>query len=172
MTPPRLLAISGWSGSGKTTLLRALLPLLGKRGLAVAVAKHHGEGLETDRPGKDSLAYRRAGASPSFLVGPELVTAWAELPSPDAWQERVLAMCPHVDLLLCEGFKNENLPRIEVLGSGPDLPRDGRTLARVAWWNRPEESPSPFDDGPTFPAEAREELADFLVAWCRRAGQP
>ncbi len=168
MNPPIFLSIAGWSGSGKTTLMEKLLPLLRQHGLSVAVAKHSGKDLDTDHSGKDSHRYRLAGADPAILVGPHLVTAWKELTSKTKWQDVVRNLSSTKDLVLCEGFKSEPLPRIEVLGEKKLLALDGCTLARVKPYDLKEMTSCPIDDN--LPLFAREDLTGiclFIKNWLR-----
>jgi molybdopterin-guanine dinucleotide biosynthesis protein B len=87
------------------------VPLLVARGLRVGVVKHAGHPHRFDVPGKDTEAFRRAGALAAAITGP-VETAWFGPPVRGA---RALArLLPPVDLVLAEGFKGERLPRVEV----------------------------------------------------------
>ncbi len=104
-----VLAVCGFSGSGKTTLLEAAIPLLVRRGLAVAVVKHTSHDFEMDRPGKDSDRLFRAGATIALRgPGQQFERRAAVLPL-----EVTLARlaCDH-DLLLVEGHKDTALPKL------------------------------------------------------------
>jgi len=87
---PPVISFVGWSGSGKTTLLEKLIPEFKKRGLRVAVIKHHGGGyrddclgagkqhgrwgdIELEMPGKDTWRFMRAGADVVALVEREIL---------------------------------------------------------------------------------------------------
>lgn len=124
MTPP-MLAISGWSGAGKTTLIETLIPRLVLGGLRVGVLKHDAHGLELDRPGKDTMRMREAGAARVealdgrwwFQVAPA-PTASGPPPHARAWRN-------DVDLLLVEGGKSSDLDKIWLLGPDGRRPPAG-----------------------------------------------
>lgn len=110
----KVFGIAGTSGSGKTTLIERLLPLLGARGLRVAVIKHTHHDFEIDQPGKDSWRARQAGAAAVLLASDHrsaLVIEHRDTPQTLAAQ---LARLPVCDLVLVEGFKREPIPRLEV----------------------------------------------------------
>ncbi|MBW2261061.1 MAG: molybdopterin-guanine dinucleotide biosynthesis protein B [Deltaproteobacteria bacterium] len=111
-----MLAISGWSGAGKTTVIEALIPRLSRRGLRVGVLKHDAHHLEFDRPGKDTMRVREAGAARVeafdeswwFQVAPRPPgSGWAPLPR--AWRQ-------DVDILLVEGGKSGSMDKIWIVG--------------------------------------------------------
>src|SRR5580698_4655741 len=122
----RVLGIVGWSGSGKTTLLTALLPLLRARGVTVSTVKHAHHGFDMDRPGKDSFRHREAGAQEVLVVSG---TRWAllhEVAGPEPTLPEMLARLAPADLVLVEGFKTHEFPKLEVhrpaLGKPPIWP--------------------------------------------------
>jgi len=113
-----VLGFAAWSGSGKTTLLRQVLPLLEREGLRVGVVKHAHHSFDIDYPGKDSYELRKAGAR-QVLVGSR--QRWALIcETPERQAEPALSeLMQHLtgaglDLILVEGFKPENIPKIEV----------------------------------------------------------
>lgn len=122
-----LLAISAWSGTGKTTLLKQLIPELKSRGIRCGLIKHTHHQLEIDTPGKDSYELRKAGAD-QVLVASQL--RWAlmtETPQQDALDLHYLASrmdASALDLILVEGFKQEEVAKIVLhrSGSGKPLP--------------------------------------------------
>lgn len=111
----RFFGIAGHSGMGKTTLLERLIPELTGRGLRVSLIKHSHKNIEIDRPGKDSFRLREAGCSEVLLLGRERWALMHELrgqpePSLDYLLDR-LQVC---DLVLVEGFKGGDFPKLEV----------------------------------------------------------
>lgn len=130
----KVLGIVGWSGSGKTTLIERLLPLLAQQGLRVSVVKQSHHDVEIDRPGKDSWRHRQAGAYEVLLSTPYRWALMHELngaPEPDL--EALLSHLSACDLVLVEGFKRADHPKLEVWRSVLDKPllhgNDPRILA-------------------------------------------
>ena len=106
----KIVAFVGPSGVGKTRLLVRLVRELTRRGLVVGVVKHSHH-ARFDKPGSDSDLLRRAGAVGAAVIGGREM-AWFGAPSEDP---RTLApVFAGADLLLCEGFKGSDLPRVEV----------------------------------------------------------
>jgi molybdopterin-guanine dinucleotide biosynthesis adapter protein len=110
-----ILGISGWSGNGKTTLLTRLIPALISRGHSVSTIKHAHHKFDIDRPGKDSFRHREAGAHEVLISSSN---RWALMhENTDEGEARlddlIKKMTP-VDILLIEGFKTEDFPKIEV----------------------------------------------------------
>ncbi len=125
----RVFGLAAWSGSGKTTLLVKLIPALVSRGLTVSTVKHAHHAFDLDQPGKDSWRHREAGATEVMVASG---TRWAlqhelhQEPEPD-FETLVCHMTP-VDLLLVEGFKRHDHPKLEIvrpsLGKPPLHPTD------------------------------------------------
>ncbi len=107
-------------------MLCALLPHLRAAGLRVSTIKHAHHAMEMDKPGKDSFRHREAGAEEVLLVGGERWALLHETPAgPPALHTLAQRLTP-VDLVLVEGFRSENFPRIEIfrpsLGKPPLWP--------------------------------------------------
>jgi molybdopterin-guanine dinucleotide biosynthesis protein B len=119
-----LVSFVGRSNTGKTTVIERLIPILGERGLTVAVIKHHPHDFEFDKPGKDTYRYKQAGAKIAILASPHKVAVVADTET-ELTLEEIIARCVHdVDLLIVEGFKREEIPKIEVFqrNEGADIP--------------------------------------------------
>jgi len=123
---PVLIGLAGWSGSGKTTLICAVLPHLAAAGLTVSTIKHAHHALEFDRPGKDSHRHREAGAREVMLAGGERWALFRETPEGTPDLRTLAARLAPVDLVLVEGFRAYDIPRMEVfrtaLGKPPLWP--------------------------------------------------
>lgn len=131
----QVLGIIGWSGSGKTTLLAALIPLLRARGLSVSTIKHAHHGFDMDRPGKDTYRHRAAGAHEVLVATGQRWALLHEVDGPEPLLPELLAHMAPVDLVLVEGFKTHEFPKLEVhrpaLGKPPIWP-DWPDVAAVA----------------------------------------
>ncbi len=128
-----VISIVGKSGSGKTTLIEKLVPELKRRGLRVAVVKHHAHTTPIDTPGKDTLRFAEAGADVVAVSSP-IEIAWFERVACELTLDEIAAKIQNVDLILTEGFKRESAPKIEVLRAefGTDLVARTAELIAVA----------------------------------------
>jgi molybdopterin-guanine dinucleotide biosynthesis protein B len=137
MNQARVLGLVGWSGSGKTTLLVKLIPLLIGRGLKVSTLKHAHHEFDIDVPGKDSYEHRKAGAGEVIVSS---ARRWAHVHEVGDGAEATLAellrrLAP-CDLILVEGFKTEDHPKMEIhraaLGKALLYPDDPHIVAMAA----------------------------------------
>jgi molybdopterin-guanine dinucleotide biosynthesis protein B len=111
----KILGFAGFSGSGKTTLLEKLIPLLKQHGLSVSVIKHAHHNFDIDRPGKDSFRHREAGASEVLIVSGHRWALMHELrDESEPSLEELCARLSPCDLLLVEGYKFSDIPKLEV----------------------------------------------------------
>jgi len=112
-----ILGFAAFSGTGKTTLLVNIIPLLKSQGLRVGLIKHSHHKFEIDQPGKDSFELRLAGASPIMLVSRSRRATITEFPEANepALADQLLQFDQSLlDLILVEGFKREQFPKIEL----------------------------------------------------------
>ena len=121
---PPVIGLAGYSGSGKTTLATAVVRALAAAGFRVAAVKHAHHSFDVDQPGKDSYELRRAGAVQT-LIGSRsrwaLVTE-AAVPREPTLDELVDRLdWETVDLVLVEGFKHAEVPKIAI-GRGEAAP--------------------------------------------------
>ncbi len=119
---PITMAFVAWSGTGKTTLVEHLVGLASERGLCVGALKHDAHRFEIDKPGKDSHRFAAAGAESTMIVAAEklaLVRLHQTAPPVD---DLIAAHFAHCDLVLVEGWKTSDLPRIEVHRPGLERP--------------------------------------------------
>ena len=114
---PPVVGFAGYSGSGKTTLATAVVRALAEAGVRVAAVKHAHHSFDVDQPGKDSYELRRAGAVQT-LVGSRdrwaLVTEVGEAREPTLDELVDRLDWGSADLVLVEGFKHAQVPKIAV----------------------------------------------------------
>ena len=111
----KIFGIAGHSGMGKTTLLERLVPELGARGLVVSLIKHSHKNIDIDRPGKDSYRLRESGCKEVLLLGNDRWALMHELRGSDEPPlNYLLERLQQCDLVLVEGFKNDDFPKLEV----------------------------------------------------------
>jgi len=102
------------SGTGKTTLLEKVIADLKERGWRIGVIKHDAHRFDIDHPGKDSHRLTAAGADTMLITSREkLAIIKKHQESPDIW-ELISTYFSDVDIVLTEGFKMSDLPKIEV----------------------------------------------------------
>lgn len=111
----KVFGIAGRSGMGKTTLLERLVPELRARGLVVSLIKHSHKAIEIDRPGKDSWRAREAGCQEVLLLGDGRWALMHELRgASEPPLDYLVSRLQHCDLVLIEGFKSGDFPKLEV----------------------------------------------------------
>ncbi len=132
----RVIGFAGWSGAGKTTLLARLIPALIAQGCSVSTLKQAHHDFDIDRPGKDSHTHRLAGASEVLISSSQRWALMHELRGdPQPTLRDLLRHLAPVDLVLAEGFKSEQHPKIEVFRAAvgkPLLQPDDLTVIAVA----------------------------------------
>jgi len=135
--PLPLLGLCAYSGTGKTTLLTQLIPILKQSDLRIGVVKHAHHNFDIDHPGKDSYELRQAGAE-QVAVASQKRTAWikehkANNNDPALSDALAVLDIRDLDLVIVEGFKRENFPKIELhrpsLGKPLICPHDKNIIA-------------------------------------------
>lgn len=116
--PLPVVSIVGKKKSGKTSVLLGVIHELVARGYRVAALKHDTHGFEIDVPGTDSFRLREAGALVAGISSPDKY-AWVNQTGREpSLQELVARITEPVDLLITEGFKRQDAPKIEVSRRG------------------------------------------------------
>lgn len=112
----KVVGFAGYSGSGKTTLVEQLIPALRLRGQRVSVVKHAHHSFDIDHPGKDTWRHREAGAFEVLAASPKRLVLMRELESrvEHSVHDLLAQLRADVDWVLVEGFKQSNLPKVEV----------------------------------------------------------
>lgn len=113
MTAP-VFGVVGWKNSGKTLLTSRLIGEFCARGYRVAAVKHAHHGFDVDQPGRDSFRFREAGAREIALVSARRVAIMQELrEEPEPSLAEIIARLQGSELILVEGFKAHDHPKIE-----------------------------------------------------------
>lgn len=113
---PKTFGISGWKNSGKTTLTTALIAEFTKRGFTVSSVKHAHHEFDVDQAGTDSFKHRKSGAREVMLSSSKRFALMHEVGDdvePDLIE--LLAKMTPVDLVLVEGFKSSDIPKIQTI---------------------------------------------------------
>jgi len=117
-----ILGLAGWSGSGKTTLITNLLPHLTKMNIKVSTLKHAHENFDIDKPRKDSYKHREAGAQEVLISSNKRFALIHEYKNNEISLNELIKKLSPVDLILVEGWKNENILKIEIFRKNLDKP--------------------------------------------------
>ncbi len=162
---PPIVSVVGRSDAGKTTFLEKLIPELKARGVRVAVVKHDRHGFEMDRPSKDTWRLRQAGADAVMISAPhQMALIRSGLEHEVALDELASLVTDAVDLVLTEGYKSGDKPKIEVsrqaVAGGELLCTREELLALVADRTHPM-------DVPQFGLDDAAGVAALLVSYLR-----
>jgi molybdopterin-guanine dinucleotide biosynthesis protein B len=154
-----VVCIVGFSGAGKTTVTVGLVTALKQHDLRVGTIKHDVHGFEIDRPGKDSWRHKQAGASTTIISSPAQIGLVMDVDH-DHHPLELVPLLGDMDIVLVEGFKRADLPKIEVFrpeNQKPPACRNDRNLLAVVSdaklrWNVP-----------IYETNDLEGLAEFIV---------
>ena len=130
-----ILGISGWSGSGKTTLIEKIIPILNKKGIKVSTMKHGHSGFDLDHPGKDTFLHRKAGAKEVLISSEKRFAIIHEYDEKELELDALINKMSPTDLILVEGWKKENIKKIEVYRPAlkkPLLARNDKNIIAIA----------------------------------------
>lgn len=108
-----IISVVGKSDVGKTTLLTKLLPELKARGYRIATIKHDTHGFDIDKPGKDTWKHAEAGADIVVISSPTKMALIEKVPR-ELTLDEVAERIQGVDLIITEGYKRGDKPKIEV----------------------------------------------------------
>jgi molybdopterin-guanine dinucleotide biosynthesis protein B len=155
-----VISIVGRSNTGKTTLLEKVVKELKRRGYRVAVVKHDSHGFDIDHPGKDSWRMAQAGSDVVVLSSADKV-AMIKKPVKEMTLEQLKEIVMDgVDIIITEGYKGADKPKIEVFRSEVSdriLSREEELVALV--------TDRHFDiDVPQFTADDANGVVDLIVA--------
>jgi molybdopterin-guanine dinucleotide biosynthesis protein MobB len=128
-----IISFVGKSGSGKTTLLEKVIAELKKRGYKVAIIKHSHHKDDLDTAAKDTWRFTQAGTELSAINSLDHLAIYRRMDSFFDPQDISNFVLWDYDILLTEGFKGSNYPKIEVHRSeqGGGLLTDPRLLLAV-----------------------------------------
>jgi len=113
----KIIGVFGWKDVGKTHFATLIIGLLVKKGYKVGSIKHAHHDFDIDQPGTDSFKHREAGSSQVIISSSK---RWAKIIENNNKKEKSLEELieefQDIDIVLVEGFKKENHPKIEIIG--------------------------------------------------------
>tara|TARA_B100000989_G_scaffold232502_1_gene179293 strand:+ start:680 stop:1195 length:516 start_codon:yes stop_codon:yes gene_type:complete len=133
----KTIGLYGWSGSGKTDLTCRLIKYFVKKNIVVSTFKHTHHNVEIDKKGKDSYLHRESGAREVMLGGKN---NWALIHRGIKneifeFNELIKKFSKENDLLIIEGYKKLDIPKIELYHSKINKPlisnKNSKTIAIV-----------------------------------------
>jgi molybdopterin-guanine dinucleotide biosynthesis protein MobB len=159
----KVFGIVGWKNSGKTGLMERLIACFTSRGLVVSTLKHAHHEFDIDQPGRDSFRHRTAGASQVLLTSSKRWALMTELDSKEEpSMETLLAQLTPVDLVLVEGFKSADIPKLECYRKESDKgllsEKDSSFLAIASDTDLPQAAQ------PVLDLDDTDAIADFIAA--------
>ncbi|MXQ09588.1 molybdopterin-guanine dinucleotide biosynthesis protein B [Alphaproteobacteria bacterium GH1-50] len=158
----KVWGVVGWKNSGKTGLMERLVTEFTGRGLTVSTVKHAHHVFDVDHPGKDSHRHRQAGATEVLLSSRKRWALMHELrEEAEMPLETLLAKLSPVDLVLVEGYKRDQHPKVEAHRAetgNPLIATDDPTVRAIA-----SDSGAAADDRPTFDLNDTVAIADFIA---------
>jgi len=130
---PAIVSIVGNSNSGKTTLIEKLVRELKSRQYRIATVKHTPQEATLDAPGKDSWRHLQAGSDATAVGSQDGIMLVKPATSATILDEIFQMFGEDYDIILVEGFKQSDLPKIEVhrRETGP-LIKDLKNLVAIA----------------------------------------
>jgi molybdopterin-guanine dinucleotide biosynthesis protein MobB len=117
-----IISIVGYSNSGKTRLLEKMIPILKAKGYTIGIIKHSGHDFSLDQPGKDTYKYKQAGADGVVLVGSGQIGYLGNIDESEGLNLNRIEQTffSDRDIVLTEGFKKGDKPKIAVLTRGEE----------------------------------------------------
>jgi molybdopterin-guanine dinucleotide biosynthesis protein B len=108
-----VVSVVGKGGVGKTTFVEKLIRELKRRGYRVGTIKHHRHRFEIDQPGKDTWRHAQAGSDVVVISSPYKMALIRRLDG-ELPLDKVVAAMPPVDIVITEGYKRGDKPKIEL----------------------------------------------------------
>lgn len=110
---PVFSIVANSTKTGKTTVLCGIVRELKTRGYRVCTIKHDVHGFDIDHPGKDTWKHTQAGADIVAISSPGRMAMIEQLEKEYSLDE-VTDKISNVDIIITEGYKQENKPKLEV----------------------------------------------------------
>lgn len=158
----KIFGVAGYKNAGKTGLMERLVTEITSRGFTVSTLKHAHHDFDIDHPGKDSYRHREAGAHQVVLSSGNRWAMMTELRgAPEPPLKELLAKMAPVDLILVEGWKRDDHPKIEAhraVTKHPLIAPNDLTIKAIAC-----DSPLQIDR-PIFDLDDTKSIADFIIA--------
>ena len=154
--------IVGWKNSGKTGLMERLVSEFTSRGFNVSTVKHAHHSFDVDHEGKDSHRHRVAGATEVLLAsGPRWALMHELRGDAEPTLDEMLKRLSPVDLVLVEGYKRDQHPKIEAHRAETKtalIALEDPSVRAIA-----SDSEASVEGRPTFDLNDTKAIADFIA---------
>ena len=155
----KIIGITGLKDVGKTYYASLIIKLLVKSGYKIGSIKHAHHDFDIDKPGTDSFKHREAGSNQVIISSSK---RWAKITENNNANEKCLdelmQELDNVDIVVVEGFKKDNHPKIEILTKGLNN-RNNATKNIIAIVSNDIKD----NTTPVFKENDIENLVDFII---------
>ncbi|HOM02679.1 MULTISPECIES: molybdopterin-guanine dinucleotide biosynthesis protein B [Acetivibrio] len=161
-----IVSVVGKSNSGKTTLIEKLIPILKEKGYKVGAIKHDAHKFDIDHEGKDTWRMARSGANTVVITSMEKIAMIKNIDCEKNLNEIAQWLFTDVDIIITEGYKSMDKPKIEVIRfDNPITSADNNLIALVDNFadEKSFELPEGFDNIKLFRFKDIEKIADFII---------
>ena len=110
-----IISIAGKQNAGKTTLIKDLIPKLKEHGYRVGTLKYNIRKFDIDHEGKDTYKYSSSGADSVAISTQSEFVVMKKTAKPLTLQEIIEAHFSDVDVVLVEGYREDDYPRIRII---------------------------------------------------------
>ena len=112
----KIIGIVGWKNTGKTFYVSEIIKKLKSKKYRIASIKHAHHEFDIDHQNTDSFIHRKSGSSQVIISSAK---RWAKIYELEGQSEKkldeLILELSEVDIVLVEGYKNENHPKIEII---------------------------------------------------------
>ena len=118
----KVIGIIGLKNSGKTYFAKKIILKLSSLNLKIASIKHAHHDFDIDQPNTDSYMHRKAGSEQIIISSSK---RWAKIielkDSKEKNLKELIDELEKPDIVIVEGFKNENHTKIEIIKDPYDI---------------------------------------------------
>ena len=112
----KIIGIVGWKNSGKTFYVSQIIKKLKSKNYRISSIKHAHHEFDIDNQNTDSYIHRKSGSSQVIISSSK---RWAKINELENKNEKkldeLISELSETDIVIVEGYKNENHPKIEVI---------------------------------------------------------
>lgn len=159
---PLIFCVSGLKNSGKTRMVLLLISEFKERGFSVGVIKHDGHDCFSDLPGSDTANFTARGADCTAIFSDRRYAFNANQSVNEQYLiEKMCSLTSPPDIIILEGFKNSDYPKIEVMRksiSTKSVCKKESILCTAADFTE-----APYADLPHFSADQAGKIADYII---------